>query len=207
VESGWWDFQIVALHAPDPQASFSQLQIEVCKAHGMKPVCDHPNLCWRGKWQDKNSVYIGQDGHLSYPPHRDGKTKRSPGGFDLIRNRWEGVCTYTSTGNEQIPWPKARPRHMQALCNIPATSHSWQVPRKNLRVMCGKKDSTFAADLEAKNGVNAGKYEFEIVKLPKRPAATYSLEMIKSCAQLKMKPVCDHRSVSDQLPTSTCIFW
>ena len=76
----------------------------------MKPICDHPNYCKN----DKGSLWIGQSGHLSYPPHRRYESY-NPRGFTQIRDHWDGLCSYTANANRNY-----------ALCNIPANTHSWR---------------------------------------------------------------------------------
>ena len=50
-----------------------------------------------------------------------------------------------------------------------------------------------AASLGARNGVAAREYTFKIVKAS-TTSGKYSDIMIKDCAKLGMKPVCDHPS-------------
>ena len=43
--------------------SYSGVMAAQCSKYGMKPVCDHPSYCQN----DKNALYIGQQGHTAYP--------------------------------------------------------------------------------------------------------------------------------------------
>ena len=47
--------------------SYSSIMVAECAAHGMKPVCDSPVYCQN----NAESLYIGQGGHIAYPPHRN----------------------------------------------------------------------------------------------------------------------------------------
>ena len=38
-----------------------------CDTKDMKPVCEHPSYCRN----DKRSIYIGQNSHISYSPYRN----------------------------------------------------------------------------------------------------------------------------------------
>eukprot|EP01048_Picozoa_sp_COSAG05_P015674 COSAG05_NODE_1918_length_3836_cov_4.174333_1_plen_875_part_10 len=218
VSSGYWQFMKVSVRHSDPQASFSRIMREICAAHSMKPVCDHPAYCAPGRSADSGAVYLGQNGHLrysqpacpgtgmaaaahqclsptaaaahlrtlgftllllaaflhcSYPPHRNSKAKgyKTPKGFELIRDKWQGLCSYT--GDKRVD---THTKH--ALCNIPGNTHSWQTPVAGRSFMCGKKDQSFGATLEGKNGIAPGQYEFQIVKL-KSKSGHYSPAMIK----------------------------
>ena len=107
---------------------YSTLMIAACKKLGMKPICDHPSYCRK----DSKALYIGQQHHLGYPPHRNNK-HYTPDGFSSIEfgsfsaNSWQGLCFYTGTANKG-----------KALCNIPKTTHSWKSPAQaRPGVMCG----------------------------------------------------------------------
>ena len=94
----------------------------------MKPVCDHPRYCKN----DKAALYIGQTGHIAYPPHRNNNSY-FPSGWPSISQQWSGLCSYTA---------KAKAKGVYALCNIPTTSHSWQPPSKGLGFICGTNAPT-----------------------------------------------------------------
>ena len=121
--------------------------ITVCSKLGMKPVCEHRAYCLN----DKNSIFIGQTHHLSYPPHRRNKGW-VPAGFPSVSDNWRGLCNYAAKvqggGN--------------ALCNIPINSHSWQGTSRNPGFMCAR-GAVFYATLQGKNGVRSNDYMFEIM--------------------------------------------
>ena len=137
-----YDLLIVKLSSMS-SGSYSTQMISTCKKSGMKPVCDHPSYCKN----DRNAVYIGQTGHLAYPPHRHHKNY-APAGLDKIHHLWNGHCSYTGKANGN-----------SALCNIPANSHSWRKPSQvNPGFICAKVEgggATMTAHLGAKNGVKA----------------------------------------------------
>jgi len=103
---------------------FSDVMAEECAAVGMKPLCDHRSYCRN----DKKSIYLGQDHHLAYRPHRQ-RSDFMPSGFDKIRKKFDGTCTYTS--NRGPPGT--------TLCNVPANGHSWQkLSDKTNTFLCAK---------------------------------------------------------------------
>ena len=60
--------------------------------------------------------------------------------------------------------------------------------------MCGTyPGAPFVASLGKRNGVPARTYDFQIVKASST-SGRYSDIMIKDCAKIGMKPVCDHKS-------------
>jgi hypothetical protein len=97
--------------------SYSSAMIQVCNRYGMKPVCDNPSYC---KADDK-ALYLGQNAHIAYKPHRNSKNY-NPTGWEKISKMWDGLCSYTGTAGG------SKTNRNNALCNIPATSHSWQSP-------------------------------------------------------------------------------
>merc|ERR1711939_1137354 len=157
---------------------YSDRMIEQCKAIGMKPVCDHPSYCQN----DVKSVFIGQRHHLAYRPHRV-NNNYMPSGFSAIRDKWNGLCSYTANANRNY-----------ALCNIPINTHAWRTPGQyNPGFVCGKEvPSIFVATLQGKNGVKTAKYEFRKATLSAR-SGKYSTRMIEACNKVGLKPVCDHR--------------
>eukprot|EP01048_Picozoa_sp_COSAG05_P034769 COSAG05_NODE_14718_length_389_cov_1.055172_1_plen_89_part_01 len=82
--------------------SYSDLMTAECKKFSMKPVCDHRSYCEA----DQDSIFLGQTHHLAYKPHRNNNGYVMPG-FSGIRNRWNGLCSYTGAANGNY-----------ALCNI-----------------------------------------------------------------------------------------
>ena len=116
--------------------TYSANMIKECSKLGMKPVCDHPSYCKN----DKAALYLGQKGHLGYPPHRN-NAKLQPKNFkDIERNsysatNWDGLCYYTGHANKAF-----------ALCNTPKATHSWKSPTQyNPGFMCGKQVSKTSA--------------------------------------------------------------
>jgi len=142
----------------------------------MKPVCDHPNYCKN----DVNALYIGQSHHIAYRPHRF-TDKYFPTGWNKIRQKWDGLCSYTG-------------RHgTGALCNLPSNTHSWQhLSDFADTFMCGRV-SSFTAKLGSRNGVPRRRYEFKIVQTDIR-SGKFSAAQISECKKFGMKPICDHRS-------------
>ena len=85
-------------------------------------VCDHRNYCKN----DKNALYIGQVGHIAYPPHRR-INNWFPEGFADIRGLWNNLCSYTNNAKGNY-----------ALCNVPSNTHAWRSPAQyNPGFMCG----------------------------------------------------------------------
>ena len=119
-----YEFRIAKLTART--GSYSKLMVAACQKTGMKPVCEHPNVCMR----DYRALYLGQRGHLS---HKYVKAANLPG-FDAVRRRWNGLCFYGSIGNGN-----------KALCNIPASSSAWKTPAQaNPGFPCGKEGTNRA---------------------------------------------------------------
>ena len=177
VKAAFYDFQVVKASAKS--GKYSDIMIKDCAKIGMKPVCDHPSYCKT----DKKALYIGQTHHLAYPGHR--AKAHVPEGFHAVSKNWDGICSYTASANGN-----------HALCNIPSNTHSWQnANAKNAdKFMCGKVDGApFRVSLGAKNGVSAQTYDFQIVKASSS-SGRYSTVMVKDCAKVGMKPVCDHPS-------------
>ena len=140
-----------------------------CSKYGMKPVCDHPTYCKN----DKAALYLGQAGHIAYPPHRN-TDSYFPSGWSSIKSHWTGLCSYTAKGKGNY-----------ALCNIPTSSHAWVSPGSSLRrdFICGRwAEVSFRAKLGPRNGVAGREYDFrrattsqqsgEYPGLPSAPKAT-----------------------------------
>merc|ERR1711881_671909 len=128
-------------------------------------------------------LYLGQDHHLAYAPHRN-SNRYVPSGFKAIASKWSNLCSYTGNANRNY-----------ALCNIPTNTHAWRHPGQyNPGFMCGKEDIvSFSAAIGAKNSNIPSKYDFVIAKL-KETSGKYSTAMIAMCKNWGMKPVCDHPS-------------
>jgi len=177
VGSNTYDFTVVSLS--NRGGKYSDRMIEACTKVGMKPVCDHRNYCSA----DTKSLYLGQDHHLGYAPHRN-HNGYVPTGFSAIANKWTGLCSYTANANRNY-----------ALCNIPTNTHAWRTPGQyNPGFVCGKTGAaSFRAAITSKNGAMSREYMFQMVKLTSKSGA-YSNLMVAECAKVGMKPVCDHRS-------------
>ena len=131
--------------------TYSAQMLVLCSAIGMKPVCEHRSYC--GK--DSKSLFIGQEHHLSYPPHRRNEGF-VPRGFKAIESRWNGRCNYANNAASA-----------RGLCNIPGNTHSWRTPgQANPGFICGTTGlRTFVGYLGAKNGAQAREYRFSQVRL------------------------------------------
>jgi hypothetical protein len=177
VGSKTYEFAVVSLS--NRGGKYSDRMLESCTKVGMKPVCDHRNYCSA----DTKSLYLGQDHHLAYAPHRN-HNGYVPSGFSAIGMKWTGLCSYTANANGNY-----------ALCNIPTNTHAWRHPGQyNPGFMCGKEAApTFRAAISSKNGANSREYLFQMVKLTSKNGA-YSDLMVAACGVVAMKPVCDHRS-------------
>jgi hypothetical protein len=114
-------YTFLKMHASQATGSYSAMMIARCAAAGMAPVCDHPEWCG----DDGQSLYLGQTHHLSHFPHR-AHSGYMPSGFDAIQARWRGLCSYSGDANGD-----------RAMCNIPASGHSWQPLSSNPGFMCG----------------------------------------------------------------------
>ena len=104
-----------------------------------------------------------------------------PSGWSKIAKNWDGLCSYTASANGN-----------HALCNVPSNTHSWQqASSAHKKFMCGQIEGEFTASLGERKGVPARTYEFKVVKASQN-SGRYSDVMIKDCAKVGMKPVCDH---------------
>ena len=116
-------FQLVKLSTAASRGSYSAGMIHACGTIGMKPVCDHPSYCKN----DAGALYIGQSSHLADPSTRR-SNHNMPAGFAAIRDRWNGLCSYTANANAS-----------HALCNVPASALSWRLPAQyNPGFMCAR---------------------------------------------------------------------
>merc|ERR1719210_635599 len=125
----------------------------------MKPVCDHPHYC-KGHYE---SYYLGQNHHMAYPGHRNNKNFW-PAGWMQIRHMWDGLCAYTAGHGGA-----------NALCNIPANTHSWRgiysggsMGQGGATGFVCATPSRFTQKLGAKNGVPARHLEFQAVSVAQR---------------------------------------
>ena len=122
-----YEFKPVWKDSIKTAADYSKAMIAACKEEGMKPVCDDPAYC-KG---DAKALYLGQNNHLSYPPHRN-NAYTTPTGFAEIRGRWLGKCSYTGSANPG-----------KALCEImnakKRPDHKWATPADlNTGFVCGR---------------------------------------------------------------------
>ena len=168
-------FQIMKLTAKS--GKYSNQMIAHCSKIGMKPVCEHRSYCKN----DVDSIYIGQDHHLSHPSHRL-NNKYFPSGWNEIKTNFNGLCYYAAKvqggGN--------------ALCNKPSNSHSWQGTGYNPGFPCGRRASITAA-LGGRLGAKKRNWQFEVVYLTSK-SGKYKDLMIKRCKAYGMKPICEHRA-------------
>ena len=158
-------------------------------------VCDHRDYCKTAS----DSIYLGQTHHLSYPPHRQDASKTAPG-FDRIAKKWKGLCSYAGLHDpaQKKKGIAVANLGVQALCNIPKNTHSWQTPiAANPGFICARRlgnpttcnpKGVFSARLGAKNSVEANVYDFKLAFMDMTKRATYSESMIAACKKLGMKP-------------------
>mgnify|MGYP001238667672 CR=1 FL=1 len=170
-------FEVAWLISRSNNYRYSIQMRDSCARYGLKPVCDHPSYCRN----DKNSIYLGQQHHISYPPHRNSKNY-NPVGWELIKDKFAGLCVYSNNAASK-----------RGLCNIPINTHSWRTPgQANPGFMCGSEVvKSFVGQLGGRKGVASRKYVFQIVKLIKGESGKYADQMIAHCARSGMKPVCD----------------
>jgi hypothetical protein len=63
-----YEFRIVGLGSKHSTTNtYSNQMVSVCSKYDMKPICGHPSYCKK----DVAAIYLGQKGHLSYPPNRN----------------------------------------------------------------------------------------------------------------------------------------
>eukprot|EP01048_Picozoa_sp_COSAG05_P015817 COSAG05_NODE_1954_length_3791_cov_5.358884_1_plen_1088_part_00 len=137
-----YEFQIAKLLANS--GKYTDRMIEACARISMKPVCDHRSYCEN----DKNAIWIGQTGHIAYPPHRQ-NNDYMPAGFAAIANKWDGLCSYVANANGN-----------NALCNIPINTHAWRNPgQANPGFMCGR--TTYNISAANCTACSAGSYDHD----------------------------------------------
>merc|ERR1711970_489339 len=115
-------YKFCAVQTASNGGNYSSKMRSACSKLGMKPVCDNPSYCKT----DKAALYIGQNAHLAYAPHRN-NNGLFPSGWSAIRNKWNGFCAYTNRANGN-----------HALCNDPSNTHAWKTPNTKYKFMCGK---------------------------------------------------------------------
>jgi hypothetical protein len=119
-----YEFRVVKLTQNKKRpnySTYSSQMIRACKKYNMKPVCDHPSYC-KG---DDQALYLGQTNHIAYKPHRNNKNYM-PTGWERVSKMWDGKCSYTGRAGGT----KDQNQKYGALCNIPATTHSWKNPQQ-----------------------------------------------------------------------------
>ena len=133
-------FKIAKLKRPT-YASYSSQMIRACSKLSMKPVCDHPSYCRA----DDKALYIGNDNHIAYKPHRN-TLKYHAKGWERIKDKWVGLCSYTGSAGGS----KDQNAKNGALCNIPVNTHSWKSAKAaNVGFMCGRENTkTAESDLK-----------------------------------------------------------
>jgi hypothetical protein len=186
-DKGLYKFQRV--RTSETSGYYDEIMIKECDKVGMKPLCDHPSYCKN----DPNSVYMGQAQHVAHKPHRDIDSYFPSGWSDLKSKFPASFCTYTAHhGSKQ-----------RSLCSQGA-GHSWQAPSFGYQdIMCAiappyKRDDPFQGQLGSKNGADAGLYKFQRIRAELAEHTQimnyYDQIMVKECAKVDMKPLCDHPS-------------
>ena len=98
--------------------TYSDVMIGECKKYGMMPLCDVSNYCR----EDPNSIYIGNQGHISLF-YTEFYMTNIPSGWNTALDL-DGACIYTGNSRTGIIG-------MKALCKIrgsPEKPHRWQEP-------------------------------------------------------------------------------
>jgi hypothetical protein len=104
-------YQFAIAHVGQLTGSYSAVMRQSCANLGMKPVCDYPGWCKT----DTTAIYLGQDHHISYPPHRN-HLAYFPSGWSGIKANWNGKCMYAASAY-----------YSRAICNGPNTNtHQWR---------------------------------------------------------------------------------
>ena len=144
-------FEVAWLISRSNNYRYSIQMRDSCARYGLKPVCDHPSYCRN----DKNSIYLGQQHHISYRPHRENPSY-NPKGFKAIKDIFNNLGVYANNAAGQ-----------RGLCNIPINTHSWRYPNQaNPGFMCAKENvKEFQGTLGARKGIPARKYSFQVVRL------------------------------------------
>jgi len=180
-DSGEYTFQKIRIEATS--GNYDTVMINECGKKGMKPLCDHPSYCKT----DLRAVYIGQDNHMAYPPHRNSDGYFPSGWSELKQKFPEEFCAFTGPhGGASV-----------TLCTN-AGSHGWYNINTKSFIMCAKAppyqpDDPFEGKLDDKNGIDAGVYKFQRIRVD-TTSGNYDTIMVNTCAKLKMKPLCDHPS-------------
>jgi hypothetical protein len=190
-DAGLYKFRAVV--PSDLSGNYDDIMVRACDTVDMMPLCDHPSYCAN----DKKSLYIGQQSHIAYPPHRN-VDSYFPTGWSNIKHLFpQAFCTYTgASGGAQ-----------RTLCTK-GTSHSWQSASHHY-IMCAapppyKPDPPFSGELGSKNGADAGLYKFRKVRI-NATSGNFDTIMVDACNTVGMKPLCDHPSYCKTDPRATYI--
>jgi hypothetical protein len=180
--AGLYKFQ--KLRAEATSGNYDTIMVNECGKKGMKPLCDHPSYCK----MDPKTVYIGQDQHMAYPPHRN-TDSYFPKGWSELKQKFPGeFCAYTGPHGSAA----------NTLCTS-GSSHAWQnIQNSNRDIMCAegppyKPDPPFSGTLASRHGRNAGIYKFRRIRV-QSGSGNYDNIMVSECGKYDMKPLCDHPS-------------
>jgi len=174
---------------------YNAISIRGCRknGHGWKPVCEHPSYCKN----DRKSIYLGQQHHLSYGGHWHKNHMSST----LLRYksafRQDGMCFYTANHGG---------KHKDLCAN--GNSHAWKTATQNRHYLCAKVTGTWNDEvshhrrtwnnikLGSRNGVKSKIYSFKEMTYRGFNDKDYSTSSIKGCRQngAGWKPVCEHPS-------------
>jgi hypothetical protein len=180
-DAGEYKFQKVRIEATS--GNYDVVMINECGKKGMKPLCDHPSYCKT----DLRAVYIGQDNHMAYPPHRNQDSYFGSGWSELKQKFPQEFCAFTGPhGGTSV-----------TLCTN-GGSHGWYNINTKRFIMCAKAppykpDDPFEGELGDKNGIDAGVYKFQRIRI-QTTSGNYDTIMVNECSKLGMKPLCDHPS-------------
>jgi cell division septation protein DedD len=180
-DAGKYTFQRVRIQ--QTSGNYDDIMVSECSKRDMKPVCDHPSYCSG----DPKAVYIGQDQHLAYPPHRN-QASYFPSGWAELKSKFPSIfCTYTGSHGGAS----------KTLCTY-GSSHQWQTPLQSREILCAKapeyqRDPPFSGILDSRHWTNAGKYTFQKVRI-EATTGNYDTVMVNECDKIGMRPLCDHPS-------------
>jgi hypothetical protein len=191
--AGVYKFQKVKAEATS--GNYDTIMVNECAKKNMKPLCDHPSYCKR----DPKTVYIGQDQHMAYPPHRNQESYFPSGWSDLKSKFPSEFCAYTGPHGS----------HANTLCTS-GNSHAWRnIQSSNRDIMCAiappyKPDPPFSGTLQSRNGVNTGLYKFQRFRVQSK-VGNYDNTYVVECNKQGMKPLCDHPSYCRNDPKAVYI--
>jgi hypothetical protein len=169
--------------AQTTSGNYDTVAINECAKVNMKPLCDNPSYC-KG---DSRSVYIGQDNHMAYPPHRN-QDSYFPSGWAQLKGKFPAeFCAFTGAHGSVA----------RTLCTS-GNSHAWKTPAENPEIMCAtapeyQPPQPFSGALGSMNNANSGTYTFQKVRST-ATSGNMDTIMINECNKVSMKPLCDHPS-------------